>query len=302
MSEPIEDFRPDSDATQLADALRRAAEARAPLAEARRGEDEARLNELGDLEHLTTAAKPGPAAPFMRAARRLLHVLVRPWLSMQTIYNRELARRFEQTTTRTHDLDRRLPEIEQAVHVLESRLAGLEQRGSPAAMMREHPDVRLDSLFTLFAHSRLPAPPARVLVCGNAAPMAAALDTFGFDVVAVGTPVPSGASVRTVSGVASLADGSCDAAIWHRIDVAAAGPAGPREIARVLAPGACMFTSVRMTSHDPAPVVAHVSPLAVVSVLLLQQAEGAWSAVPVPASGVETIAFVEARRPDVPDR
>lgn len=302
MSEPLQDFRPDSDAKQIADALRTGAEARAHLNETRRGEDEARLNALGDLEGLTTVAKPGPAAPLMKAARRLLHALVRPWLSMQTIFNRELARRFEQTTTRTHDLDRRVPRIEEAMQALETRLSDLERTPADHAEPPPPPLVRLDSLFTLFAHSRLPAPPARILVCGPASSMAAALVSFGYDVTALGIAA-AGPRIRVVESSASLEPDSCAAAIWHRVDTAQAAPIAPRELARVLAPGGRLFTSLRMAASDGETPAAQLAPLDVVSILLLQQQEdGTYSAVRSPVPDTETVAFVDARRSDVPDR
>lgn len=302
MSEPIQDFKPDSDAKPLADALRAGTEMRSHLSESQRGEDEARLGSLGDLEGLTAVAKPGPAAPLMKAARRVLHVLVRPWLSMQTIYNRELARRFQQVTTRTHDLDRRVPQIEHAMQTLEERLDGLVS-SRPAQEPSDPIVVRLESLFALYAHSRLPAPPARILVCGPAEHMAASLVSFGFDVRMLGSrPGMTGVGVHHLDSTASLGDASCDAAIWHRLDTSQVGPISSREIARVLVPGGQLFTSTRMAVYDAVMAAAQFEPLEIRSTLLLQQANGSWSAIGTPDGGDETVAFVDARRSDVPDR
>jgi hypothetical protein len=197
------DFAPSPSAPQLADALRADVAVRRRLSAEDAGEDAARLTALGDLEGLLPVAKPGAGAPVIRAVRAVLRAFLRPWFAAQTIFNREIGRRFQTTVTDVRDLDRRTPRLEQAVQQLEERILRLEQsvRGASAVGATGAPDGAADvaSLERMFVHSRLPRPPARVLASGGAsAAMAAELESFGFDVVVADVTAVDAAAVDVV--------------------------------------------------------------------------------------------------------
>lgn len=190
------DFTPSADAQQMADALRSSLAVRHRLAAESEGDDGARLRDLGDLEGLPAVAKPGIAAPAVRFARKVLQMFMRPWLAAQTIFNREVARRFQSIRTVVHDLERRTPHLESGLHHLEDRILALErelnpERGARGEMRRE---VGTNGIERMFVHSRLPAPPARVLLLGSSASaIAPELRSFGFEVAAMDAesdPVP----------------------------------------------------------------------------------------------------------------
>jgi hypothetical protein len=176
---------PSPSAQQLADALRAGVAARRRLTEEDEGEDAARLRELGDLEGLPPVAKPGVAAPVIKAVRRVLRGFLRPWLAAQTIVNRETARRFQGMLTGVRDLERRVPGIEQSVQHLEARILQIERERTtdapPGRGVAEEDAVA--SVERMFVQSRLPRPPARVRMLGSSAGLERELTAFGFDVV-----------------------------------------------------------------------------------------------------------------------
>ena len=163
MSDLISDLRPDADAPQMAEALRSGFALRRGLEAVPPGGDAARLGELGDLEGLPPLAKPGPAAPVIKVVRRVLQVFLRPWLATQTIFNRELARRFGESVTVLRDLRRRMPLAEESLQALDDRLRRIEEASGRAVSTI---DGRVQ-LQHMFVHSRLPPPPGRVLLLGD---------------------------------------------------------------------------------------------------------------------------------------
>jgi hypothetical protein len=195
---PPRDFQPSPDAADTADALRSGLALRrreAPGA----GADAARLTALGDLDSLGAVAKPGAAAPLVKLGRRVLLVFLRPWLSMQTMFNREVARRFDDSVTMVRDVRRRMPLVEDALHALDERLHALE-RGTHAG--RAPTASSLDAAFVprLFVQSRLPPPPASVLVLPGVA--AEVLD----DLTHLGYRVESASDVEADAFIGTLDD------------------------------------------------------------------------------------------------
>ncbi len=187
MGDPLPDFRPSPDAQDVANALRSGLAARrSPLDADARGADEARLRDLGDLEGLPPIAKPGPAAPIVKFLRRFLQVFLRPWLATQTIFNREIARRFQNMVTSVRDLERRAPHAEKGLEHLLARVQQLEERLAPPNLSQQDAggDPGVDrSIERMFVHSRIPRPPSRVLTLDDGATgVAMELAAFGFDV------------------------------------------------------------------------------------------------------------------------
>lgn len=201
------EFEVSTDAGEVADALRASVGVRHRLDATGQGEDQARLNDLGDLEGLVAVAKPGAAAALIKFLRRCLHVLMRPWLAMQTIYNRELARRFQDIAFTVRELDRRTPVLERSIQHLQARLDSAERRGlasttTPSTRAHTSHDVE-----RMFVHSRLPRPPARVLLVGETAiRLAADLTSFGFEVATVDVPPQGGGAFDVVVWMSSGAD------------------------------------------------------------------------------------------------
>jgi len=168
------DFQPSPDAAHVADALRSGLVLRRQQESAAGGSDAARLTALGDLDSLGPVAQPGAAAPLVKLGRRVLLVFLRPWLSMQTVFNRELTRRFDESVTMVRDVRRRMPLVEDAVHALDDRLHALERGSQPvvigATSSLEAPSVKRLFVQRLFVQSRLPPPPAAVLILAGVAP------------------------------------------------------------------------------------------------------------------------------------
>jgi hypothetical protein len=143
----------------MADALRSGVAARRQEEQMTPGADAARLTALGNLEGLGPVAKPGTTAPVVKFVRRALEVFLRPWLAMQTIFNTEISRRFDESATIVRDVRRRLPLLEEGLLQLDARLRALEPHAAPAM----HAEAPVDSYAgRLFIHSRLPPPPATV--------------------------------------------------------------------------------------------------------------------------------------------
>jgi hypothetical protein len=303
MSEPP-DFRPDDDAVQVADALRSGTAIRSAIVSTPRGEDEARLQALGDLESLTTVAKPGALAPLIKAARRALHVLARPWLAMQTIYNREVASRFQRLAWRVHDLDRRVPHIERNLRELDERLALLQSGTSRESGLPANRGVvvDMDALVRLFVQSHLPVPPARILISDKSTEMPLELASFGFDVVVTG----QGTAQRNLrySGGTGIPEalGPFAAAIWPLIDADQATGPTLQEIANVLAPEGRLLTALRPDTGGISSIAARLAPLRVASMTVAQAIDGSWSVVEIDSAGPDAVVFVEGRRSNAPDR
>jgi SAM-dependent methyltransferase len=299
---------PSPTARQVADELRSSLTVRRRLSAQDEGEDAARLRDLGNLEGFPPVAKPGPAAPFVKGLRRVLLVFVRPWLATQTIFNRELARRFQDVATTARDLERRAPRLEQAVDDLDERIRALERdrtgSGSRARVV-EAPVGDVASVERLFVHSRLPRPPGRVLVEGPAgAAIAADLTAFGFDVT---TGPVAGATFDVVISLSVPETDLRSDGVETQIST--------RDAWRALRPGGQLILTVAREPHAglwPAPVKtleASLTPLLVIETLVAARVEGASisvAALPagddLPPGSHEALVLIHARRPDAPDR
>jgi len=161
------DLRPSPSAADMADALRSGVALRRRHEAATPGADAARLMVLGDLEGLGPVAKPGATAPVVRFGRQLLQLFLRPWLAMQTIFNREIGRRFDESATIVRDLRRRVPLLEDGLQNLDMRLRALEAVRPGGADVPRGPHADRSYVQRLFIHSRLPPPPVSVLLLGD---------------------------------------------------------------------------------------------------------------------------------------
>lgn len=190
MSGPEQDLRPSSTAAKMAEGLRAGVSARLDWFEAApRDADVARLDELGDLERAAAAARPTAFAPVVRTVRRVMRLLLRPVTAAQTSFNREMARHVVNAANATRELERRLADVEDAVRALEHRLKSLEDArdsGDVPSPVRTPGAFDAATVKWLFVQSRLPPPPARVLILGSTA-IAGELGLLGFHAVAVGT-------------------------------------------------------------------------------------------------------------------
>lgn len=266
------DFAPSPSAPQLADALRADVAVRRRLSAEDAGEDAARLTALGDLDGLLPVAKPGPGAPVIRRVRAVLRAFLRPWLAAQTIFNREIARRFQTMVTDVRDLDRRAPRLEEAVHRLEERILRLERSNREGAPLgaADAPDreAGIASLERMFVHSRLPRPPARVLASApDAAVIAPELESFGFDVL--------------VADVTSV-DAAAFDVVLH-LDASGGNQAGIESVrqlvtaaARALVAGGRLVLSLRPNPAGSGTTADHAELTALLDAFHVEEALVAW--------------------------
>jgi hypothetical protein len=310
-------FTPSSDAPQMADALRASLAVRRRLAAEGEGDAGARLRELGDLEGLPAVAKPGAAAPAVRFARKVLQAFMRPWLAAQTIFNREAARRFQSMLTAVQDLERRTPHLESGIRHLEDRILTLERRLDPEPGQPPAPrlEVGTDGIERMFVHSRLPAPPARVLLLGpSAAAVGPELRSFGFDVagadaestaVAVAGPHPfSDAEFEVIVCLLASAPEVNQLQLSERLAV---------EASRLLRKDGRLLLTLRHTataaaSGEPAAAgTVKLGPLDLVELLLRADTSSTVKVIPhsresgAPAVPAGTL-LIDARRADVSPR
>jgi hypothetical protein len=313
------DLTPSPSAGRLADALRFSVSTRRRLAAEDEDEDAARFRALGDLEGVPPVAKPGIAAPAIRKLRGALRTLLRPWLAVQSTFNREVATRFQVMGTAVRELERQTPQLEVAISRLDERLREIEaaRRTAPEPVSAAD-GLDVAWLERTFVHSRLPRPPSRVLAIGPAADaIAGELVSFGFDVVAAGTyagehPSSRPRCVRTSVGALPFRDAIFDVVVWLN------GRGGDvlvdselerlvREIARVLKQGGRLLLS---RPRDRDALSPKLVPLQAVEELVAAHDGVVWSVgepAPVRAAGplggrAADCMLVDARRPDAPGR
>jgi SAM-dependent methyltransferase len=329
MSSSTGDFRPSPTAQAIADALRAGVAVRRDAAAGVPEGDAARLLDLGDLEGVAPAAQPGAHAPFVRFARRLLQVFLRPWLAAQSIFNREIVLRVDELTVSARDAERRMPRLEQALHDLEDRLRRMEAVGQDTAAgtrprREEGPGPGALAIQRMFVHSRLPRPPARILNIGDPGRgVALELANFGFDVWTLDS-APAGPAplhlrrVRALGDALPFADASFDA-VLRLVDVGGMPSTGdvPRlaigEVGRVLKPGGRLlagapFVDRGLSVGEPA-TGTRMAPLESSELIVAIRRGAAWSVTADPreaASGADALtdrlALLDERRPDASAR
>jgi SAM-dependent methyltransferase len=141
------------------------------------------LHAHADLVAVPPVAKPGPLAWPACLLRRLCKPLIRPWLGVQTEFNRLTLEA--------------LQGLHQEIHVLKGekdRPAELVE--PPSQPGRDLPPglVSARTLEQIFVHTRLPPPPARVLdLDGAESTTALEMASFGYQVAEVGRPPAAGA-------------------------------------------------------------------------------------------------------------
>lgn len=159
----------------------------------------------------------------------------------------------------------------------------------------------------LFLHTRLPAPPARVLTL--AAAHALDLASLGYQVVSagpVGVRHPELRATGAADRALPFADGSFDLVVTLAGDGMGAGAADPwtasggplrAELARLVMPGGSVIGSVRVEDDAPAPVevAALVAPFRLVELAYATRAGDGWALHPEPAAGCDAILWVAVR-------
>lgn len=260
---------------------------------------------LGDIEHIPPVAKPGLAAVPIRFLRSILRAFLRPWLNVQTMFNHDVARRYQVVAGGVVALERRAPRLEESLHALERRLQMLERgaASSSASATRVAPD--LAGLERMFVHMQLPRPPARVLVI-DAADVARELSAFGFETSAF----------ETASGAIPFRAASFDVVILLRAHTSA-GDSNALDVtaepARVLKPGGRLVMTMAPGQPVPPAFVAAEGRESTVRVagLMVGELHGdAWRVTACPPAEIRAVAaaarehmlMLHALRVDVSDR
>jgi SAM-dependent methyltransferase len=280
---------PTTEARELAEAMRAGFEARRPLAfetvvHTARG---APLPEIPNvvrsyarLVNHPPVVKPGRLAPVIFFCRRIARVLVRPWFDFQTKFNQLSLRLAEiyrckvnETIVRLGHLETRTEQLDRALARCLARLEGTEGAvdgdmaaeyigpgsafGAPHvfSLRPQEPEVGERLIESIFVHTRLPRPPARILDLGCAeSTNAVEMASLGFEVVgADARPVPfhhpALRVVETDIGSLPFADGSFDVVVslsaLARLGLDRCGPPPGKatdvrvmaEVRRVLRPG-----------------------------------------------------------------
>ena len=180
---------------QLAEAMRAGLERRhwpgaphvnSPAVGPLASEPGAALLQYADLLHFPAVARPGPFHLLIRFLRGTVRPLIRPWLAVQTEFNRH-------TLQTLQGVYRELGLLRARIEELQEQADGRAPTIEAPAVAAGCPDVAAPECIMerIFVHTRLPPPPARVLVLGAAAGRGALeLASFGYAVVGVGRQLP----------------------------------------------------------------------------------------------------------------
>ncbi len=166
-------------------------------------------------------ARAGLFSSVVRVGRRIIRSFLRPWLAVQSRYNRlaldalqALANEINVLRARINDLEAS-PAIE-SFQFTRPSAAGTSDSHSTAAKAV----VSESSLRYLFVLGHLPAPPARLLLAGEASRgMARELKTLGYEICAAEPPTAGVApfersAVLGDSTSLPFSDGVFDSVVW----------------------------------------------------------------------------------------
>jgi hypothetical protein len=244
------------------------------------------LQSEADLLSVAPVARPTPWRAFVVLLRRFTHALMRPWLAVQSEFNQSVLHTLERLT---HEVGA----LAAAITAVEERegAEAIGDRTSEPGAARPPPSRGL--LETVFAHSRLPAPPGRVLLLAKDGDgLGAILQAFGFELVD-----PEGA----------VPEASIDAAV--ALSLAEQAPVD--RIASLLRPGGRLIAAIPLgavtrTPGRPSPkpavaVEALLEPLRCIELVFCIQEDDAWRLVPdataLSDACAEASALVVAERP-----
>jgi hypothetical protein len=248
------------------------------------------------------APRTGPLTGWVRLVRRVVRRLANPWLERQTRFN-------YLTYELLHVVHHQVALLTDRVNALQRTVAGEVLPGYQATNGRlndclhdlDHlrrllaglgptpPFDPVDTIEALFLHTRLPSPPARVLVCSPVGGHALDLASLGFQVTVAGCESLGHHHGLRVERGGPFADGSFDLA------VALAGPT-PDGLARVLAPGKRAIGSFRVDGEAPpsGAVADAIAPLRLVEVAAADRAGHGWELHPEPTVRCEVVLWVGA--------
>lgn len=231
---------------QLADAMRAGLEQRhrpgtSPVgipAGSLAAESGAALMQSADLLHFPAVARPGSFHRLIRFLRGTVRPLIRPWLAVQTEFNRHTLQTLQGVYRELGLLRAQVEELQERA---DGRSPGVE---APAVAAGQTEAASACVLERIFVHTRLPPPPARVLALGGAAGTSALeLASFGYSVVGAGPRPPavrhpSLTAVRTDVEQLALVSAGFDVVVGlFAGEHAGLSPRAAEEIARVLRPG-----------------------------------------------------------------
>jgi SAM-dependent methyltransferase len=177
------------------------------------------LSVHADLLSLPPMARAGLFSSAVRAARRVLRSFLRPWLAVQSRYNRLALDALQALAGEINVLAARINDLE-ASRATESLQI---TTSSPARTSDNHSTtakavVCESSLRYIFVLGHLPAPPARLLLAGEASRgMARELETLGYEIY---TAEPPGMIASERSAVLAdftslpFSDGFFDCVVW----------------------------------------------------------------------------------------
>lgn len=247
------------------------------------------LHQHADLLNFPPIAKSGPLSRIFRLLRAVAKALIRPWLGVQTEFNRLALEALQALHQEVVMLKARVEECDEAIekcyheaanrelgHTGKIARGGLWFNPPIAVELRQNQPVVVSIseriLEHLFVHTRLPAPPARVLDLGCAESVnPIELASFGYQVLGVDlrdlpVPHPSFTMIQADMGHLPFPDDAFDvvvslSTIEHvGLDWYAPSPNGTtdhgaaEEIRRVLRPGGRLILTVPFGQAATTPV------------------------------------------------
>jgi SAM-dependent methyltransferase len=180
------------------------------------------LSVNADLLSLPPMARAGLFSWAVRASRRVLRSFLRPWLAVQSRYNRlaldalqALASEINVLAARINDLEAS-PATESFQITTPSAARTLDHHSTAAKAV-----VSESSLRYIFLLGHLPAPPARLLLAGQASRgMARELEALGYEIYAAEPPgmiASERSAVLADSTSLPFSDGFFDTVVWSNL-------------------------------------------------------------------------------------